>query len=270
MKHQIIAPPSYGRRPCVGLSGTSAAATLRALLLGFSPTVLLMSDFGLLDNSDLPISVIGTDIKTWQDQSGNGNHAVQAVNANQLVWNKDQGTTGLTPNLQNVSANGSRIPYMEGPFVDSGTGFTGIAIGFDFVGGPWVSFCAGTTGLTDISATAIRTLENIGVGTLTQNRATQNATSTPVNVEAGVKRSLYTTQLTGANLTFNLDGTVQSVAATPTLGTTVYGLFNNPNKAGTTNTALWVGYCFILWNTVVSAPNLATIQAALKSYYNTT
>lgn len=269
MSRNLIVPPSYGRRPCVGLTGTSAAATLRALLLGFSPNVLLMSDFGLLDNSDLPITTPAADIKTWQDQSGNAAHAVQAVNANQLVWNKDTGTTGLTPNLQSVSTNGTRIPYMEGPFVDSGTGFTSIAVGYDFIGGPWVGLCAGTTGLTDVSATAIRAIENNGTGTVTV-RAIQNAAVTPTNTEAGVKRSLYTTQLTGANLTFTLDGTVQSVAATPTLGTTVYGLFNNPTKLGSPAASLWIGYFYALWNTIVSAPNLATIQAALKSYYNTT
>jgi len=49
-------------------------------------TLWLKSDAGVLDASDTPITADNTQVKTWQDQSGNGLDAVQANAAVQPVW----------------------------------------------------------------------------------------------------------------------------------------------------------------------------------------
>lgn len=60
--------------------------------VSFSPSDIaglqlwLKSDAGVLDATDTPITVDNTQIKTWQDQSGNGLDAVQANGALQPVW----------------------------------------------------------------------------------------------------------------------------------------------------------------------------------------
>lgn len=63
---------------------------------GFTPKQIpgllfwVKSDTGVLDASDNPITVDGTAVKTWQDQSGNANHLTQATVANQPLYKTNQ------------------------------------------------------------------------------------------------------------------------------------------------------------------------------------
>lgn len=65
--------------------GIGGAQIIKVGASAFSPANIsglllwLKGDKGLLDASDAPITADSTAIKTWQDQSGNNNHATQAT-----------------------------------------------------------------------------------------------------------------------------------------------------------------------------------------------
>ena len=75
----------------IGLPGASVVGN-QVSSSAFSPSDIaglqlwLKSDAGLLDATDTPITADNTQVKTWQDQSGNGLDAVQATGALQPVW----------------------------------------------------------------------------------------------------------------------------------------------------------------------------------------
>ena len=75
----------------IGLPGASVVGN-RVSSSAFSPSDIaglqlwLKSDAGVLDASDTPITADNTQVKTWQDQSGNGLDAVQANGALRPVW----------------------------------------------------------------------------------------------------------------------------------------------------------------------------------------
>jgi len=75
----------------IGLPGASVVGN-RVSSSAFSPSDIaglqlwLKSDAGVLDATDTPITADNTQVKTWQDQSGNGLDAVQATGALQPVW----------------------------------------------------------------------------------------------------------------------------------------------------------------------------------------
>jgi hypothetical protein len=75
----------------IGLPGASIVGN-RVSSSAFSPsdiaglTLWLKSDAGVLDATDTPITADNTQVKTWQDQSGNGFNAVQATSGRQPVW----------------------------------------------------------------------------------------------------------------------------------------------------------------------------------------
>ena len=75
----------------IGLPGASIVGN-KVSSSEFSPsnigglTLWLKSDAGVLDATDTPITADNTQVKTWQDQSGNGLDAVQANAAVQPVW----------------------------------------------------------------------------------------------------------------------------------------------------------------------------------------
>jgi hypothetical protein len=267
MSRNIIIPPYYGRRPYVGATGMTAAQLASAINAVLAANVILIGDGPVLNASGVQCGQ-SEFCKTWQDLSGNNAHAVQNTTANQPIFVTDVGAaTGLTPNRGFTSQNGVTAAYMEGPLVNSSGVITAIMVGYEFSGGPWVGSCAGTTGLTDISATAIRFFDNPSAANI---RSRQNAVNTATVTELDVKRSIYRSQLTGSNLVVDVDGVIQSAAATPTLGTTIYGIHNDPTKVGTAFNALFLMYFHAIWNSNMSGGNFASISALLKSYYNTT
>lgn len=75
----------------IGIPGASVVGN-RVSSSAFSPSDIaglqlwLKSDAGVLDATDAPITADNTQVKTWQDQSGNGLDAVQATGALQPVW----------------------------------------------------------------------------------------------------------------------------------------------------------------------------------------
>lgn len=75
----------------IGILGASIIASGR-VTPSFSPADIsgmqlwLKSDAGVLDASNNVITTDNTQVKTWQDQSGNGLDAVQATSARQPVW----------------------------------------------------------------------------------------------------------------------------------------------------------------------------------------
>lgn len=69
--------------------------------LTLSPLVWYKADAGLLDASDVAITVDATAIKTWQDQSGNGRHLTQ-------------GTAGSRPLAKLNIQNGLPVVRMDG------------------------------------------------------------------------------------------------------------------------------------------------------------
>jgi hypothetical protein len=75
----------------IGIPGASVVGN-QVSSSAFSPSDIaglqlwLKSDAGVLDATDTPITADNTQVKTWQDQSGNGLDAVQATGALQPVW----------------------------------------------------------------------------------------------------------------------------------------------------------------------------------------
>lgn len=79
------------------------------------------ADAGLLDASDAPITVDGTAIKTWQDQSGNGHHLTQATAGKRPTYK-----TGAMNGLPGVRCDGvSRfLDHLAGADIVAGTTLT--------------------------------------------------------------------------------------------------------------------------------------------------
>lgn len=79
----------------------------------------------ILNNSDQPVSASEEEIKTWQDRSGNGNHAVQSTFSEQPFYN---------PTLQSVNfewSSGSNLPISSisiGDLSQGGTIITALNI----------------------------------------------------------------------------------------------------------------------------------------------
>jgi hypothetical protein len=95
----------------IGITGASTSSINAPKVPSFNPSDIsglqlwLKADDGILDNSDNPVSVDGTAVKTWSDQSGNNNDAIQATGANQMLWrDASNGINGL-PALENAAAN---------------------------------------------------------------------------------------------------------------------------------------------------------------------
>lgn len=89
--------------------GTFDPTTITGLALWFK------ADAGLLDASDAPITVDGTAIKTWQDQSGNTKHAVQATGANQPLYK-----AGITNGKPVVRFDGSNDTLVTPAVAEAG------------------------------------------------------------------------------------------------------------------------------------------------------
>lgn len=87
----------------------------------FSPTNIsglelwLKSDAGVLDASDNPITTDNTQVKTWQDQSGNDLHATQSTSARQPVWRS--AANGI---------NGNPAVYFSGDMMQTGNLTAGV------------------------------------------------------------------------------------------------------------------------------------------------
>jgi hypothetical protein len=86
----------------VGIGGVALTSAVRGGASQFDPKTVTglvawyKSDAGVLDASGNVITVDNTKIKTWQDQSGNGKHLVQATVGNQPAWrNAANGINGV-------------------------------------------------------------------------------------------------------------------------------------------------------------------------------
>jgi hypothetical protein len=99
----------------VGIGGVALTSAVRGGASQFDPKTVTglvawyKSDAGVLDASGNAITADNTKIKTWQDQSGNGKHLVQATVGNQPTWrNAANGINGVPA----VYFTGSSTNYM--------------------------------------------------------------------------------------------------------------------------------------------------------------
>ena len=86
----------------VGIGGVALTSAVRGGAAQFDPKTVTglvawyKSDAGVLDASGNVITVDNTKVRTWQDQSGNGKHLVQATVGNQPAWrNAANGINGV-------------------------------------------------------------------------------------------------------------------------------------------------------------------------------
>lgn len=93
----------------IGLPGASTSSINAPKVHSFNPgdiaglQLWLKADEGTLDNSDTEITTDDTAVKTWSDQSGNSNDAVQSVVSQQMKWrDSSNGINGL-PAVENIA-----------------------------------------------------------------------------------------------------------------------------------------------------------------------
>lgn len=133
----------------IGITGASINGIGGVKTPAFSPgdiaglQLWLKADEGTLDNSDAAITTDNTAVKTWSDQSGNSNDAVQASAANQMVWRDgSNGINGL-PAVENIAGGNLFLTGSTQLFSNSVSVFA--VVQQDATTGSQVFFNLGTT-----------------------------------------------------------------------------------------------------------------------------
>jgi len=209
----------------------------------------------ILLDADLGITLNGTDVSTWSDQSGNGNHVSQATEAAQPVYNVSDanfnGHASIT--FDNSDDYLSRATLVGGALAQPNTGFavfkyanlTGFREVFDGVGsgnrhtlegdGANLVVGAGTNATTD---TAVTTTSVCGV---LFNGASTNSY---LNGHAGAGGASGTDALNGLAVGVNLNLT---------------GAFMDGEIA-----------YIIMYDSALSAADISAVGTALAAKYGTT
>lgn len=216
------------------------------------------TEAGVLNGSDLPASN-GEDVKTWQDQSGNGNHAVQSVSGQRPVFE----TTGLNSGPC-ITFSQTTSDYLLAPVSITSTTCTAIfAMSLNEFTSQYriSSLCNALNADFNFASSALLSWRyDVGKQQSFRNSAALSSKSVAFSESPPVK-VIWATKFDGSNNTYYWNAAAQTpVADTATFSATKFYL-----SCGQSNTNTPDYFCgssmreVLLYNTAVSDVDLALI-----------
>jgi hypothetical protein len=226
----------------------------------FAPTQLAGCTLWL--RSDQGITLNGTKVSAWADQSGQGNGASQGTSTNQMVYSSSGGAGGQ------ASLAGSNSTYMLGSFASSFTLNTVVAVCSYTGGTATVPGAIASTNSSYTVNTAASLLYTPGTPAFTAREAvTGGNRDANLNGSLDSKAHVHLGTNDSSVTTYYRDGTLQiassSFSGVKTSTNYVLGALDN------TTTYTWVGafYEFIAYNRVLQTAEIARLSRYLGARY---